>query len=746
MDINHLGTNMKQSILFLPLFFTASMVFSQTISNREKFVLIAQKTTHEISIDGSLDEDAWSQALQGSPFVNKWPTDSGYAEGNTQVKILFDDDFVYISAVSFQSKNDLIIQTLKRDQFDAFWNSENIAVVIDPLNQKNTGFLFGLNAGGSQIEASVNVQGAWSMANENWDNKWFSAVKVLEDRWIAELAIPFSALRFNKGVSEWGINFVRTDMKRNVFSTWAQVPVQFPGIDLGRLGTLKFDGPLTPKQSKITLIPYISGSNTKNFEEDENAKLNGNAGLDAKVALTSSLNLDLTYKPDFSNVDVDRQVTNVTRFSIFFPERRNFFLENADLFSNYGSWMVKPFFSRKIGIQDGDAIPINMGARITGNLTKSLRIGIMDIQTEATKKFSANNYFLASVQQRVFSRSSVKLFAGNRQMSKQVEGDNSDSFNRTYGGEFQYVSSSGKFVSNARAHVAETPEQLKENEYLSVNSGYNNGKFYIGSLFEKIGENYVNDLGFVPRLDNYDAINDTTIRIGHYSVNPWFGLFIRPKRYGINMIEPNTWSVLYYRSNGEFLERVSSVNLTVSFKNTSELYIEALNTETRLPVACDIIDSGIPLPVDRYAYTQYTVKYTSDRRKVISGDASYTNGPFYNGTRMEIGGSINARIQPWGNFGVSYLQNEIKLNGEYGSASFVLIGPRAEVSFRNNLWLTTFLQYNTQADNFNINSRIQWRFKPMSDLYIVYTDNYATTDFGVKNRGLIVKLTYWLNL
>lgn len=738
---------MRKSLPAIVFAFTTSILFSQEQAgdNREKFRLKINKAAQAIAIDGELNESVWGEAETTTPFFNKWPTDTGYADAKTEVKVIFNDDFIYVSAVNYQARKDLIIQTLKRDQIDSYWSSENFSIVLDPMGQKSTGFMFGVNAGGSQIEASINVLGAWSVPNENWDNKWFSAIKVLEDRWIVEMAIPFSVLRFKKGVKEWGVNFVRTDMKRNVYSTWAQIPVQLNGVDLGHLGTLQFDGALSPRQSRVTLIPYLSGSNTRDFEEGEDAKLDANAGLDAKVALTSSLNLDLTYNPDFSNVDVDKQVTNVTRFSIFFPERRNFFLENADLFSNYGSWMVRPFFSRKIGIQEGEAIPIEMGARITGNITKTLRVGVMDIQTKTTDEFSANNYFVASLQQRVFNRSTLKFFAGNRQTNKVVEGDTSDEYNRTYGGEFQYISEDGKFSSSARAHLAETPDKLNKNEYLSLGGSYTSSKFYVGVTGEKVGENYVNDLGFVPRLYNYDAQNDTTIRIGHYAFNPWAGIMIRPKEK-INLIEVNTWSVLNYRTSGEFLERSTSVNLTVSFKNTSEFFVEMLNTDTNVPVPCDILDNDIPLPATRYYFTQFTTRYSTDRRRPLSGDVSFTKGNFYTGTRAEFGGSINARIQPWGNFGVSYLQNEIDLGPEFGKASFVLIGPRAEVSFRNNIWLTTFLQYNTQAENFNVNSRLQWRFKPMSDLFIVYTDNYTTSNFAVKNRGLIVKLTYWLNL
>jgi hypothetical protein len=727
-------------------FFSMELLSQPTISGNERVALTANIAKGPIEIDGLLDEQDWRNASLATPFLNKWPMDSGYAEAKTEVKVIYSNEAVYVSAVNYQKKSDLVIQTLKRDQEDSFWGSEAFVVLLDPMNQKTMGFLFGVNAGGSQYEASVNIQGSWSRSNENWDNKWFSAVKVYDDRWVVEMAIPFTALRFKEGSSDWGLNFVRADMKHNVYSTWSHVPVQLNGIDLGYLGTLSFADGLAARQSKITLIPYASGALTKDFEGGQESETQLSTGIDAKISLSSSLNLDLTYKPDFSNVEVDRQVTNVTRFSIFFPERRNFFLENADLFSNYGSWLVRPFFSRKIGIQDGEAIPIRMGARITGNITKSLRVGIMDIQTEATDEFSANNYFLASLQQNVLKRSTVKFFLSNRQTNKTVEGDNADTFNRTAGVEFQYLSLNGRLMSAARVNMAATPEGLSNNEYLSAQANYNSGKFYVGALLERVGENYVNDVGFIPRLYNYDALRDTTIRIGHSTINSWFGLLIRPGKYGINVIEPNTWSVVNYRTNGQFLERNTSVNLSISFKNTSEFFIEALNTDSHLPVPTDIIDSDIPLPVDRYRFTQYTVKFTSDKRKKLSGDIGFTSGGFYNGTRVEWGGSVNTRFQPWGNFGISYLRNDIVLLDEYGSADFTLIGPRMEISFRNNLWWTTFLQYNTQAENFNINSRLQWRFKPMSDLFIVYTDNYATTNMIVKNRGLVVKLTYWLNL
>lgn len=710
-------------------------------------VLDVRRTALPIKVDGALSEPAWATAAMSSPFINKWPVDSGLAEARTSVQVLFDDQFVYVAAVNYQRREDLVIQTLKRDQLTPFWNSDGFVVVFDPMHKQTNGLFFGVNAGGAQIEAALTVAGAWTTVNENWDNKWFSAVTVHDDRWIVEMAIPFSALRFDVKALSWGMNFIRNDMKRNIYSTWSRVPLQFNGFDLGHLGTLHWAEPITPAQSRVTLIPYISGGHSRNHEDGETAQTRGGAGADMKVAVTPSLNLDLTYRPDFSNVDVDRQMTNVTRYSLLYPERRNFFLENADLFSNFGSWQVKPFFSRRIGLRDGDPVPIRAGARLSGNLTPKLRIGIMDIQTEGADSVSANNYFVASVQQRVLSRSVVKLYMSSRYTTQVTEGDTDASYNRTMGGELQYLSRNGNLSAAVRGHGAQTPERLGDSKYISASMGYVNRNGYGGMLIERVGENYINDLGFIPRLYNYDAVRDTTFRIGHYTVNPWLGLTLYPKRSKtISMIEPNTWSVINYRTNGEFLERYTSVNLTLSFRDTRTLMIDVTNNAVRLPFPADVLDNDRPLPVAYYNFYQGMVKYTTDSRKAVNGEATFTYGGFYNGTRMEYGGAVNFRKQPWGTFGVSYLQNDIQLPEPYGRAQFVLIGPRTEISLSSTLWWTTFVQYNTQSSNFNINSRLQWRFRPMSDLFVVYTDNYACTDLKVKNRGIVFKLTYWLNL
>ena len=723
-------------------------------NNAEAYQLQINLVDSQIKLDGILDEESWQNAQESSSFINKWPQDTGYAAAQTKVKLLYDQDFLYVSAICLQDQKDVVIQSLKRDNLDGFWNSDGFSIVIDPINQKTNGFLFGVNAGGAQVEATLTARGSQTNMDANWDNKWYSAVQQYEDRWVVEMAIPFKTLRYNDSKNQWGINLIRNDMKRNVYSTWARVPLAFRGIDLGYLGTLQWDN--SPKKTKgnIALIPYTSAGVSKDYEENEPADKNMDVGLDAKIALTSSLNLDLTINPDFSNVDVDQQVTNVTRFSIFFPERRAFFLENSDLFTDFGSWGVRPFFSRRIGIDGGDPVPIAFGARISGNLTDDIRIGLMDVHTKATSDLNPTNFFVGSVQKRILDRSSVKVLFTNKEDFPDSEGgDVTKSYNRTGGAEFNYTSKDGSLNGSLKGHWSTTEESLDENAFMSATINGRGENLYWGLQYNQVGENYIAEMGFVPRLSHYDPVNDTTIRIGYQTINPWIGY----NWYGndnTNYREQElwTWTVVNYSTEGDFMERRTNVGYSRQFLNNSRMRVTSMIRSVQLMVPAEFIDDEHdPLPIGRYNFTFFSTRYSTNQLKKVSAQTELNYGGFFNGNRLEFSEEISIRAQPWGVFAIAYRMNRLELPGEYGSTTLHLIGPRAEISLRNNLWWTTFLQYNTQAENFNINSRLQWRYKPMSDLFIVYSDNYATTgsegsNFQVKNRGLVFKLTYWFNI
>src|SRR5687768_994234 len=226
---------MKRLVLILAC--ATSLQYPAFCQFIEKPVLTVMRSRAGIQLDGAAEDEGWKDVPFASPFYNKWPMDTGFAEAKTDVKVAFDNTFIYILAINHQRRKDVIIQTLKRDQIEPMWNSDAFAVVLDPMNQKTNGLVFGVNAGGALLEGAINLVGSWSRVNENWDNKWYSVTRVYDDYWITEMAIPFTALRFKEGQKEWGLNFIRSDMKRNVFSTWSRVPLAFNGMDLGNVGT-----------------------------------------------------------------------------------------------------------------------------------------------------------------------------------------------------------------------------------------------------------------------------------------------------------------------------------------------------------------------------------------------------------------------------------------------------------------------------------------------------------------------------
>jgi hypothetical protein len=714
-------------------------------AGQSRFTTLDKTAKRTINVDGRIDSLEWKGISMLEPLINKWPVDSGVALQQSNIRIAYDDQFIYISAINYQDAEQTIVQTLQRDNPQGYWGSDALAVVLDPLGLQSSGFMFGVTAGGAQMEASVSQGSQRTQLDRNWDNKWYSVVTRSEKYWTVEMAIPFKTLRFNASSKEWRLNFVRNDMYNNVYSSWSQVPIAFGGIDLGYTGTLRWEEPPAPNKKNIAMIPYVAGQVLNDYSNEENTeKLL--VGMDAKVALTSSLNLDLTVNPDFSNVAVDQQQTNLTQFSLFFPEQRPFFLENSDLFSNYGTWGVNPFFSRRIGLNDGSTVPISFGARVSGNLTKKLRIGIMDVQTRSTGELTANNYFVSSFQHQVLSRSRIKLLLANREQMTASESNNATDYGRSGGAEFDYISKGGELQATAKYHIATNQEISNENAYMTLGTSYNNGKVFGAFYYNRVEKNYQPDLGFVPSLFHYDSENDTTLSIGFQRINTWLGYIHRPKTGNINSMEFNPWIVSQRTIDGENMQTDMGFWYAVNFKSRHSFELNLMQSLVSTQVPLNFTGEGEPIPLGNYRNSIYRAIWSSDSRKTISGSLSVGYGNFFSGERLEWMSNVNIRKSPWGNFGVRYNLNRLMLGDRYGDTLLHLIGPTASISFTNALFWTTFLQYNTQANNFNVNSRLQWRFKPMSDLFIVYRENYDTMGLNIQNRSLVMKLTYWFNL
>ncbi len=727
-------------------------------SLQDQYQLQIVQTDEKIRLDGRLEEQIWTSAPSTSPFWMSFPVDDSKVkdELQTSVQMAYDEQNIYF-AVTCKGPNDYIIPTLKRDN-GAFWTGDVFTILIDPTNESTNGFIFGVNPAGVQVEALVsgrtgtraemNSRGGGNSAfNFAWDNKWFSAVQTGVEEWTIEIAIPFKTLRFDPQNTQWGVNFSRGEPRTNAWHTWSPVPVQFLTVDLGYTGALIWDKAPAKVKGNFSLIPYTLGSFDADYEESPTERnYNARVGTDAKVALSSSLNLDLTINPDFSQVDVDQQVTNLTTFNIRFPERRLFFLENSDLFANFGIPPMRPFFSRRIGLdEDGNTIPIEYGARISGSLKKDLRMGLMNLQTRATDEFDRQNYTSFTLQQRVLERSTVQAYFHNRQAMQRPESLGAD-FNRNYGAEFKYFSRDAKWQAFSGIGFSNSDGVEGDNYFYNIGIGYDTRSINAYWNLAGIGDNYYADMGWIPFSEQYDEVRDTTIHIG---LNHSFGRF-NYTYYPENQAKINShqWGlrhVMDLSTSWDLLQSNVFASYIINFANTGSFNLEYSNQTRELLFPFGFTDDD-PLPAGRYNYQYIGAEFSSDSRRFFTYTLGTQYGSFFNGDRFQASMRVQYRVQPWGNFGLNFVYNQLEFPEPYGAEDLILIGPRIEINFSKSVFWTTFLQFNTQRDNFNINSRLQWRFSPMSDLFIVYSDNYAIEVWGKKNRALVAKVNYWLNL
>lgn len=722
-------------VFFISLFLSATQA-----QDAKKHELFAPKTQEKIKLDGELNEAIWQKAEKAKDFFQAQPVDTSFAQSKTEAMITYDENFIYVAGICYESiegKN--VVQSLRRD-FDGGSN-DFFTIYIDTFKDGINGFTFGVTPLGVQREAMM-TDG--DRLNNDWDNKWYSSAKIYDDKYIIEMAIPFKTLRFKKGQKSWKVNFARIDFKRNEVSTWVPVPRNFRPNSLAFTGELNFEKPLKKSGTNIAIIPYLTGASSRNHEEGENADYEANVGGDVKIAVTSSLNLDLTFNPDFSQVEVDQQVTNLSRFELFFPERRQFFLENDDLFARFGFSRIRPFFSRRIGLDNstGTQIPILFGARLSGKVNKNWRVGFLNMQTAKDEGLGVEgqNYTVATFQRQVFSRSNIGgIFVNRQTTSSESEGfsfNNSD-YNRIVGLDYNLASKDNKWRGKFFYHQAITNEQNPDQYAHASFLAYDTPKLGIFWNHEYVGKNYQADVGFVPRSD-------------HWRLEPFIRYRIFPKKANAKVTQRTFrfYNSSFWTTDGELTDRFTELGFTLDFANRQFIGFWVSNDFTLLRDSFDPTNTDGEVLQTGEGFETYRVNfaYDSDGRKLFSYSFNTNLGQFFNGNRYAFNFDLRYRIQPIARLSLGINYNNITLPEPFNSADLILIRSRLEFTFTKSLFFTLFTQYNTQAENLGFNARFQWRFKPVSDFFIVYTDNYFSDTFKVRNRALVMKLTYWLNL
>jgi len=729
-----LKSNFSVFLLFFAFYLSAQESDANLFPAKNIFITGSSET---ITIDGRLDETIWSTLPRHGDFYQQSPLDGILAEKETIVQVTYDENYLYIAASLYDDAN-YVINTLKRDNFG---DEDAFAVAIDPQNQNSNGFVFGVNTQGALTEALI----AGDDADDGWDNKWKAATQTYTDRWTVEMAIPFKTLRFKSDNKAWGINFYREEPGSNEKHIWSPVPRQFDPNDLGYFGDMQWDKVPSPQGKNIAVIPYVSIRTDRNTDAESENMSSIDAGVDAKIALSTGLNLDLTVNPDFSQVDVDRQVTNLTRFNIFFPERRQFFLENADIFNGYGQFANSPFYSRRIGLDpSGNTVPILFGGRLTGNVNQKLRIGVFSMQTAKNDITSAQNYSGASTEYALGERSNIKGFFLSRQAYDGNDAISSD-YGRNVGGEVNLITDDGKWQSQAGYVHSFKNGFSDKNKHIYGRIAYSGQKFRTFLFVQNLGQNYYADMGFNARLNNFNPITGGIERIGYTQIGNMLNYYIYPDSEKVNYHWSGLENFIIINEGTGLNDWYTRLRHFIFYKNTSQLRIRLNNNYVDLVFPFALTNT--PLPIDDYNMTEINLQYISDQRKLFNFEIFTVYGEFYNGTKFTNIIDLKYRLQPWARFTIGLEQNIIRLPDPYGSLDLTLATTSAEINFSTSLFWTTFLQYNTQSKDFNINSRLQWRYSPMSDLFLVYTDNYVVDGkFGPKNRSLVLKVNYWFGL
>ncbi|MEM9820293.1 MAG: DUF5916 domain-containing protein [Bacteroidota bacterium] len=729
------------------LFLFISLLIGLPLMAQEQQVL-AKKTASPIQVDGRLNEDIWSKGYPVSDFQMSYPHDTLKAKSKTIVQVLFDDRFLYIGAVCEDLiPGDYVVQSLKRD-FD-FEINDGFAVFIDAFSDATNGLGFAVNPYGVQWDGII-ADGGNKGVTTSWDGLWYAEVlqHPLETYWSVEIAIPLKTLRFKSSVNQWRINFARNDLKRNELSTYVPIPRGFEVATMTRMAPLIWENPPKKPGPNVTLIPYLAGGVVHNQNTSDPSKTNfqSSSGLDAKIALNSSLNLDITINPDFSQVEVDRQIINLQRFEVFFPERRFFFLENSDLFSALGNSRIRPFFSRRIGSAGSDPLAIQFGARVSGKLNRDWRLGLMGVQTKAPEESSNNqqNYFVAVLQRRILKASSFTAFLTSQQDFNNFKP--TPQYNRITGMEFDYRSKKSKVTAKAFAHYSFSPGHDKNALAYSGKVRYKTKKMSVFLGLDAVEENYLSDVGYVPRLYHEDPVTDSLFRIPYTQTrsNGYYRFFLKNNAL-IDFIGPEFRFNLFTDNHFNYQEYNFRLSFVLQLLNSSRLKLSYTNDAPILFFPFSLSGLSAAFPAGNYLYRRFLIDYDTGKRKNFSGKVQLGYGGEYTGRRFSLKSEVNYRSRRHIVIGLTFSQQNLSDFPEaFGSANFTLIGSKIELSFSRKVFFTTFLQYNTQKNNFNINSRFNWRFHPMSDLYIVYTENYLADALSIKDRALVLKMNYWI--
>ena len=725
--------------------FAATLLFAaiapppiQLVSPDGRRVMTAVESRSAVTLDGALDEEIWRIGVPAADFVQAEPHEGQPATEPTEVRVAFDRDALYIGVLCRDaSSSGIIVNDIRKDFTPG--EQDSFEVILDTFADRRNGYVFAINALGAKSDAQIANEGR--EVNTSWDAVWTVATRTGADGWSAEIRIPFKTLRFEGGGGRvWGVNFSRRIRRKNEIDYWSPVPRVYNLYRASLDGTLA-GLPDASQGRNLRIKPFLSAHTTREAAAADFSRAAG-AGLDVKYGVTPALALDVTVKPDFAQAEADEQQVNLTQFSLYYPEKREFFLENSGTFyfgdipreSRLGNARFAPpeeemllFFSRRIGLTDaGQAIPLLAGGRLTGRVGP-YGVGLMTIQTKSIDGRAADNYTVVRGRRNVLRNSDVGAIFLSRQSA-----DSSADRNRVAGvdANFRFL---GALSFNGFATRSATPG-VDGGEMAAKGSATWNANFlHTQYSFLTVGDNFRDDVGFVRRKGIRKHFVD-------------FGVRPRPERlrkYGIREVHPHTRYNIYTDQSNVKVSHTNHVAIALFFESGG--YVELQwNPRFERIVAPFKVRPDQSFAAGGYGWNEYALELETNHSRKVSGSALLTTGGFWTGTQKSAKVGIIIRPSYHLTLDTALQRNDISLPFPMHAFATTLVASRIGYAFNTRTFFDTLLQYNTDLKQFSANLRFDLIHRPLSDLFVVYNEQRYTSQDVTSGRGLIVKYTHML--
>ncbi|MSO19549.1 MAG: hypothetical protein EXQ56_03660 [Acidobacteria bacterium] len=724
-------------LLLVPNLAAAQLPPSSSTGTHGQRTLNARRTELAVRIDGELNEEAWGQAAVSLNFTQQEPREGEPSSERTDLLVLYTTTTLYIGVICHDSDPSAIRATERRRD-DGFGEDDRVSVILDTFHDHRSAFLFRTNPLGAQYDALISDEG--KSVNANWDEKWEVAAQTNEAGWTVEFAIPFRSLRGGESSGHaWGIDVERIIRRKNELTYWNNYRRGFQLENVSQAGHLNgLEGIDTGLRWRVK--PYLLGGFRQTVRRD--AAVPGrfdsafrdasDAGIEVlKYRITPSLTVDMTWNTDFAQAEVDTLQNNLERFQLFFPETREFFQEGSGVFA-FGTAQRESdreltiFHSRSIGRSPrGTVVPIRAGGRVTGRVS-GLTLGLLNMQTASlqtsAENIPASNFSVLRAKQDVLARSSVGAFWVNREYG------GSPDYSRVFGVDGRFVFLRYLTLDGFLARSGE-PSGITDTWASSFNGKWDSDRLFAALESYSIDPNFRDDMGFVLRRD----VRRTT---------PSLGFRPRPGVWGIRQMDVSSRFDYYTNHAGHLVERINHYTLLITLESGDSLRF-AGHVYLDRPRNNFEIKPGVVIPAGDYTWNTWSATYRGSSSRRLSGLVQFVMlSDYYDGKALDL--KLNPTWKLTTSLSLSADYRIVDASLPYGDFTDHTLNARVNYSF-NNQWLTsTIVQYDRATSFFGFNFRLNYIYRPGSDLFLIYNETRQAGGLrdGEKDRSLQTKLTY----